>query len=385
MKIKRVLIKGIVLSLLISLPQVAGCLKPGIDQSENEQPSFAGLEHLFKTPRHYVACYTDESPVIDGNIADAVWDNALWSEQFHDIEGDLKKEPPLSTRMKMLWDNQYLYIAVEMEEPHVWAYLQQHDDIVYHDNDFEVFIDPVNSTHNYFEIEINARNTILDLFMTKPYRNGGGALLSWNAVGLKSAVQVYGSLNKPDDTDKRWTVEMAIPISAVTMHNSSVLPSDGRIWRINFSRVVWHTDIVDGKYVKRKDQSGRNLPEENWVWSPQGVINMHYPERWGYLQFSKQTNPSETPAFVLPYGEKQRQYLWLVYYRQKEFLRKNRHYAPTLADLGITQHVFDIEGKKNTLTMEATGRLFSAVIESAESRVSINDEGLTSVINYRIY
>jgi hypothetical protein len=167
------------------------------------------------------------------------------------------------------------------------------------------------------------------------------------------------------------------------MYSSPVLPSEGRIWRVNFSRVNWHTDIIEGQYVKRKDQAGKNLREENWVWSPIGVINMHYPERWGYLYFSKQSKPSEAPQFVLPYGEKQRQYLWLTYYRQKEYFGKNRKYASTLAELGIKPTTFDIDGKKNTLKMEATNGQFSAVIESAESRITINDEGLTREMNQR--
>lgn len=29
-----------------------------------------------------------------------------------------------------------------------------------------------------------------------------------------------------------------------------------------------------------------NLPEDNWVWSSQNVINMHLPEMWGFIQFS---------------------------------------------------------------------------------------------------
>ena len=28
------------------------------------------------------------------------------------------------------------------------------------------------------------------------------------------------------------------------------------------------------------------MPEYNWVWSPQGKINMHIPENWGYLIFN---------------------------------------------------------------------------------------------------
>ena len=340
-------------------------------------PLFSGLEHLFETPRHYVACYTNEMPAIDGDISDAVWDNAAWSEYFRDIQGDLKPEPPLKTRMKMLWNDTYLFIAAEMEEPHVWAYLENHDEIVYYDNDFEVFIDPYNTTHFYYEIEYNARNTVFDMLMPKPYRNGGGAFFSWDTPGLKSAVRVHGSLNDPSDVDKGWTIEMAIPFAAVTIGNSPDIPGDGRIWRINFSRVEWHTDIVDGKYEKKKNEAGRRLSEENWVWSPQGVVNMHYPERWGYLQFSKETDPANAPSFVLPYSEKQRQYLWLVYHRQKDYIREHKRYAETLSELGIETATFHIDGKENTLTMEATSRQFSAVMRSAEGDSSINDEGLT--------
>ena len=346
-------------------------------ENVHAQPSVSGLEHLFKTPRHYVACFTNERPVIDGVITDDVWDNAVWSDYFRNIEGDLKPDPPLRTRMKMLWDDKYLYIAAELEEPHVWAYLQQHDDIVYYDNDFEIFIDPRNTTHQYFEIEVNARNTIFDLFMPRAYRNGSGALISWDAPGLQSAVKVNGTLNDPTDKDRGWTVEMAIPFAAVTVGNTPGIPRDGHTWRINFSRVEWHTDITDGKYVRRTDSSGKILPEENWVWSPQGFINMHAPERWGYLMFSKQTNPSQAPAFIMPYSEKQRQYLWLVYYRQKDFLQKNRRYALTLDELNINPSVFEMDGQTNTLVMEATGRQFFVVIESEENRITINDEGLT--------
>jgi prefoldin subunit 5 len=41
-------------------------------------------------------------------------------------------------------------------------YLKNYDDIVFYDNDFEVFIDPDNDTHRYYEFEVNALNTMFD-------------------------------------------------------------------------------------------------------------------------------------------------------------------------------------------------------------------------------
>ncbi|HNQ38762.1 MAG TPA: carbohydrate-binding family 9-like protein, partial [Prolixibacteraceae bacterium] len=60
----------------------------------------------------------------------------------------------------------------------------------------------------------------------------------------------------------------------------------GDTWRLNFSRVQWDRETVGGKYVKKADPlTGKPLPEHNWVWAPQGVINMHIPEKWGMMEF----------------------------------------------------------------------------------------------------
>ena len=60
---------------------------------------------------------------------------------------------------------------------------------------------------------------------------------------------------------------------------------------MGFSRVEWLTDIIDGQYRKRP-----GTKEDNWVWSPQGIIDMHRPEKWGYVQFSRKPIGSVTFA-----------------------------------------------------------------------------------------
>jgi len=336
------------------------------------QNSFQGLEALFTTPKNYVVQHTSEVLKIDGNLEENAWRKAAWTTNFMDIEGEQKPLPTLQTQVKMLWDDSTLFIAAKMQEPQVWATQMHHDDIIFKDNDFEVFIDPNNSTHQYFEIEVNALNKIFDLFLPKPYRNGGDALISWDLAGLKSAVQIEGTLNHPQDQDKGWTVEMAIPMKSLRIGYPFHTPEEGTIWRINFSHVEWDTKIINGKNSKLKDAAGNNLPEHNWVWSPQGVINMHYPERWGYLQFSRKENP----VFKLPYSELQKQYLWLIYYRQKQHLDKSGKYATDLSELKINPKQ-NIEGQENQLEMQATGRQFTATVADAAGRsILINDEGL---------
>lgn len=350
-------------------------------QSQLDSP-FAGLEHLFTPPRQYRTHFTKQSPKIDGKLDDAAWQMAPWSESFVDIEGNTKPLPALATRVKMIWNDSCLFIAAEMQEPHLWATLKQHDEIIYHDNDFEVFIDPDNNTQQYYELEINALNTVLDLFMAKPYRNNSQAMIHWNLAHLRSAVQVQGTLNDARDTDKAWTVELAIPFQSVSLGNQTKVPQEGDMWRINFSRVQWDTEIKDGKYIKKKDANGRALPEYNWVWSPQGVVNMHFPERWGYLQFSRQKANQQAQAFELPYAEKQKRYLWLMYYRQKNYQETHRCYARSLAELGLAKSQILIDEFPNQLRLEANQYQFIALIESPNHTTwRIDQDGLVQALS----
>jgi hypothetical protein len=233
-------------------------------------------------PNGYVCYFTDTPLTINGDLNKPAWQAAPWTTDFVDIEGDKKPLPRFRTRAKMLWDADYFYIAAEMEEPHVWGTLTEHDSVIFYDNDFEVFIDPDGDNHDYGELEINALNTTWDLRLPKPYRNGGPAIDAWEIEGMKTAVSVQGTLNDASDTDRGWYVEMALPWAALATLQGGTCPVDGQQWRVNFSRVEWDIEIIDDTYHKIP-----NRPEHNWVWSPQGVIDMHRPEFWGYVQFSQ--------------------------------------------------------------------------------------------------
>jgi hypothetical protein len=239
------------------------------------------------TPRKYEAMKVSTAPVIDGKIGKDEWSKAAWSESFVDIEGDKKPTPALNTRMKMLWDEHHLYILGEMKEPHLWATLSNRDELIYRDHDFEVFIDPDGDTHEYVEIEINALGTEMDLFMHKPYKKGGPMDIKWDTEGMRTAVGLNGTINKNDDLDEGWIVEMAIPFESLSKGKVGKIykPEPGKPWRINFSRVEWTLEPDGNSYKKRNEANGKPIPEHNWVWTSQGVIDMQVPEKWGYLFF----------------------------------------------------------------------------------------------------
>jgi hypothetical protein len=232
-------------------------------------------------PKRYV-CSRASSPVrIDGKLDDSAWQRAPWTDWFVDIQGDAAAKPRFQTRVKMLWDDEYFYIGAQLEEPDVWATLKAHDSVIFRDNDFEVFLNPTGDTLNYFEFEMNALNTGWDLFLPRPYRKGGKADNSWEIPGLRTAVFVDGTLNDPSDRDRGWSLEIAFPWAAFRERSGMARPDAGAEWRVNFSRVEWQSRKVEGRYEKLP-----GLKEDNWVWSPQGVINMHVPEKWGHVRFA---------------------------------------------------------------------------------------------------
>jgi hypothetical protein len=284
----------------------------------------------YVAPRGYLCYRAASPPAFAGRLDEGPWKAAPWTEDFVDIEGERRRPPRFRTRAKMLWDERYYYIAAELQESHVWGTLTKHDSVIYHDNDFEVMIDPDGDNHNYAELELNTLNTTWDLLLPKPYRDGGRALNEWDITGLKTAVHVNGTLNDPQGLEDRgWTVEIAIPwepLARVT--EQPVPPRDGDQWRVNFSRVEWRTQVVEGKYSKVP-----GLREDNWVWSPQGVVDMHRPEKWGYVQFS--TADPGTATFRPDPAGPAKHLLQCIYYAQGDFRNEHDRYAQTLAELGL--------------------------------------------------
>lgn len=240
-----------------------------------------------------------------------------------------------------------------MEETDVWATLHQENSVIFHDNDFEIFVDCEGSNHNYKEFEINALGTTWTLLLDKPYDDGGGEdskrVDPVNGYDMspyiRSATKVYpnNAINQPNVRNTHWTAEVALPISKLMERNNNELakrPSDGIQWRINFSRVQWGVKVNEnGEYEKNPCCTSCAVPgtaaEDNWTWSPQGSVAMHLPERWGILQFSSlTTSPRSDDEVLLEYKEWDvRCCAMAVYYAQKGYYDKEGKYTDVLERL----------------------------------------------------
>ena len=301
--------------------------------------------------RQYLAPhFLNTPPVVDGLLDDPAWAIAPWSEPFIDIAGSHRSRPRLDTRVRIGWDDSTIHLAARLEEPDVWATLVARDTVIFHDNDFEVFLDPDGDTHRYAELEINALGTVWDLLLERPYRDGGPAVTSWDITGLRSAVHVDGTLNDARDRDRGWSVEIAIPFSALGRRR----PEEGEQWRVNFSRVQWALEPAGPGYRK---QAG---PEQNWVWSPQGLVNLHLPELWGVVQFGGTPRPLDDQA--------ERWALRRVYYAQRAYHARTGSYSADLGALALT----DLSGRV-TLRLEGPG--YRATITTATAVMTMSSDG----------
>jgi hypothetical protein len=321
-------------------------------------------------PEKYICYRTHEMMKIDGKLKEEAWTRAEWSRLFVDIEGNRQEEPRFKTRVKMLWDQSHFYIAAVLEEPHIWADLTERDAERFTDNAFNIYIDPQGDTHGYYELRINAMNTIWDMLHTKPSRDAGSKTIdSWNIQDLKSGVNLHGTLNDPNDTDSSWEIEAAIPWQALVDYADRIPPQDGDQWRVNFLRIEWQVDYGNGEYFKLKQ------PESNWVWSPQGLIDMHYPEMWGFVQFSRELVGTEQAEFVWNRLEGAKWVMRQLYYRQREFAEKNGTWTEDITDLRME----DVEIPEFNWPPELhkTTSFYEAVIYSIDrnTRVHIRSDG----------
>ena len=261
----------------------------------------------FPCPPNEIASYTafrTSAPIdVDGHLTESVWTNAPWSPRFHDI---LTGGPAIhDTRACVLWDDQNLYVAFRVEEPFVHARFTNRNDLIYQDNDVELFIAGQDA---YYEFEINAFNTTYEVFFIweAAYQSGGfsqaaeferSKLVPFNGVdfkthprgkrlgnfnwffpGMKTGVAIDGTVNQDQDRDRGWTVELAFPWRGMEWlakaDQRALPPRNNDVWRMDISRFNTYKEAPPAK-----DSGG-------WVWSKHGIWDSHIPECFPFIRFS---------------------------------------------------------------------------------------------------
>lgn len=279
-------------------------MKSKSDVSEKQFP----VPKINLEPHKYIIYKTNQPLTIDGKLDEEAWKNVKWTTDFVNITGDTTKPPAQQTRAKLLWDQNYLYIGIQLKEKNIWATMIRHDAPLYKENACEVFIDPDEDTQHYLEFGMNALGTTYDLLLPKPFRDGGHAINEYNIHGLKAGVSIDGTINNPRDKDVKWTVEIAIPMKALAELNllgNQRPPRAGDQWRVQFARAERELVVSGDNYILKKDpKTNKPLPSKYSSWAPQGLVNLHYPEMWGFVQFSNIVAGHGTEPFNWHQNEK---------------------------------------------------------------------------------
>jgi hypothetical protein len=170
--------------------------------------------------------------VIDGKMNEKAWKNAQWTRTWvHPLSGKKARYIP-KTRAKFLWQSDALYIAVEAIDTHIWADYTKRDSNTWEQEVVEVFLDPDADHKNYLELQVSPRNVVFDaLFLY--HRSTLAKARAWNYKQWQTAVWIDGTLNQKEDQDRKYVVEMKLPIAEIP---GAKLITVGTRWRINMFR-----------------------------------------------------------------------------------------------------------------------------------------------------
>lgn len=189
----------------------------------------------------------------DGRLQPQEWSRA-GAVRIETAILDGTAHPALSTRLRALWSDRYLYLAYEAPytELTVFDPVSRVDRIGLWERDVvEAFIgsDPA-KPGRYTEFQVAPTGETLDLTLDLPKRD-----FLWSS-GMESAVRL-------DRRAKLWTTEVRIPLAAL----APAVPRVGTRWRANFYR---HS-TKEGAFLG---------------WHPTADGSAHVPARFGWLEFA---------------------------------------------------------------------------------------------------
>ncbi|MCI0393217.1 MAG: carbohydrate-binding family 9-like protein [Acidobacteria bacterium] len=234
--------------------------KPALTQPEK----YSEIEGLGTVPSYQVMTIS-ERIVVDGRLSEKAWSRA--SPITLIFPWDFQQGKKQRTTVRLLRDKDHLYVGYDCEDTDITASYENRDDPVYKDDCVEIFIRPSEKSYSYYGLEMNARGVLYDYFYPFPEQHDKN--LSLDGVQLKTSLR--GTLNRRDDQDDGWSLELAIPFRNFSGSAGAPAPKTGEQWRVQINR--W-----DGT-----DDAGRRL--SMWCHSGLKRAHPHNPERFGRIVF----------------------------------------------------------------------------------------------------
>src|SRR4051812_6490550 len=161
------------------------------------------------------------APVIDGDLADAIWEKAQSFDAFYQVNPDLGRPASERTVVRILYDENALYIAVhayDSEPDKIVANLKGRDVRMPNDDNIRIILDPTASGANGYNFEINPNGAYTDALI----QNNSTFNVNWNAIWSVGARR----------TADGWTAEAAIPFRSMSYD------PDAPAWNFNIQRTI---------------------------------------------------------------------------------------------------------------------------------------------------
>src|SRR5437773_2659851 len=217
---------------LILLALVVGTWIASVHSGGGSSSIAASEGDAFPVDRSAECRWTGTPIKIDGQADEEAWSKAQVLQNF--VAYWAKRKPKTGTKARLLWDDKYLYFTADMEDTDLYADIKERNGMTWTNDVFELFFKPKQDRLVYYEFQVNAANTPLELFF--PSRGSGGyqRFAPLTRLGMESAVKLDGTLNNWEDQDKGWTVEGRIPWTAFAATGGKPKPGDK--WRFSLCR-----------------------------------------------------------------------------------------------------------------------------------------------------
>ena len=180
-------------------------------------------------------------------------------------------ETPPPTRVKVLWDKDYLYVRFVCAATELYSPYKKHDEPIYNGDCVEVFLDVKGDAKQWMELEVSPRNITFDQITTltaEPLSDSDLVLdpalratdrwpnPGWNLDGLRTAV----SAQRVGRRITGWTVDIALPAK----------PMLRRLGLDHFAPMTLRANFLRYEYPRGNRGAKRSLIAMNWA-----------PVRWG--------------------------------------------------------------------------------------------------------
>ena len=165
--------------------------------------------------------HTENIPIMDGLLRDAVWSEAAIVEDLHQINPTEYAPPSVTTRIYLLYTEDALYVGAQLndDEPELMsAKILRQGESLQGDDWFAIVVDPFHDRRNGYRFNVNCNGIRSDVL----YQNTTQQQANWEGIW-----QAAGRQNEDG-----CSVEMRIPFKTLSFD------PENDVWGVNFMRAV---------------------------------------------------------------------------------------------------------------------------------------------------